>query len=253
MSEVYDRCLGPVLFAPYARHLAGIAAGLAPRRVLELAAGTGIVTAALTAALPDAAITASDLNPAMVDYGRSRVGGATWVTADAQDLDSPAEAFDLVVCQFGVMFFPDRPKAFAEMARVLEPGGTALLATWNAVPTCRFPAAVMAALTTVLPRDVPHFIDRVPHGYHDPDQIAADLVAGGLVVDDISVVQKTGSVSAQVLARGFCFGTPLRFELEQRGSLEVLAARVTDELLRTLGPGMVEGTLSALVVQAHAV
>ncbi len=123
MSEVYDRALGPVLFEPYAQRLAGLARDLNPERVLELAAGSGIVTSALVEALPEATVTATDLNDGMVEYARERVPGAHWQTADAQELPFPDGSFDLVVCQFGVMFFPDKPGAFAEMARVLSPRG----------------------------------------------------------------------------------------------------------------------------------
>ena len=109
MPEIYDRCLGPVLFRPYAQHLARRAAASAPRDVLELAAGTGIVTRELLRQLPGAAVTATDLNPAMVSWGAAHAPGATWLAADAQHLDFADATFDLVVCQFGVMFFPDRP------------------------------------------------------------------------------------------------------------------------------------------------
>jgi len=126
MPEVYDRCLGPALFAPLAARVAAEAQALAPRRVLELAAGTGILTAELVRALPAAEITATDLSPAMVGWAADRVAGPRWLQADAQQLDLPDADFDLVVCQFGVMFFPDKMAAFAEAARVLAPGGTLL-------------------------------------------------------------------------------------------------------------------------------
>ncbi|MCU1659813.1 MAG: ubiE 4 [Pseudonocardiales bacterium] len=253
MPEIYDRCLGPALFGPYAAHLAAMAAELAPRRVLELAAGTGIATAELVRALPEAAITATDLNPAMVAWGSDRVSGATWRQADAQDLDDfPAHSFDLVVCQFGVMFFPDKAAAFAETARVLAPGATMLFTVWDAVHLSPFPAALVESLATVLPEDPPSFIVRIPHGYADPGQIAKDLEAGGLRSASIEpLVLRGAAPSARVVAEGFCLGSPLRFALQERGSLDHLTAALSDEMTARLGDGPIEGDLAGYVVSAH--
>lgn len=251
MPEVYDTCLGPALFAPYAQHVAAAAARLAPRRVLELAAGTGILTAELLRALPDAEITATDLNPAMVSWAADRVPGPTWLQADAQRLELPEGSFDLVVCQFGVMFFPDKPAAFAEAARVLEPGAPLLFTVWDAVATSDFPAAMVDGLTAMLGDGSPDFVVRVPHGYHDPERITADLQAGGLVVEGIERVVLRGSSTAEELARGFCLGTPLRFALQERGSLEGLTRSLREEMTARLGAGPVDGDLAAFVVSAR--
>ena len=252
MPATYDRCLGPALFAPFAEHLAVRAAALRPRRVLELAAGTGIATAALVQHLPDAQVLATDLNPAMVAWGQDRVPGASWQQADAQDLALPTGSVDLVVCQFGVMFFPDRPRAFAEMARVLAPGGTVLFATWDELPLTDFPAALVESLGRVLPDDPPTFVARVPHGYFDVDRIAADVTAGGLDLVEVDRVTLRGRApSAAALAEGFCFGTPLRFALEQRGELADLATDVAAGMTSILGTGPVDGDLAAIVVTAR--
>lgn len=252
MSEVYDRCLGPALFQPYADHLAGLAARLRPSRVLELAAGTGIVTRALVQALPGAQVTASDLNAGMVDYGREQVGAADWQVVDAQALPFPDVSFDLVVCQFGFMFFPDKPGAAREMARVLRPGGSVLIAVWDAVEHSPLSAALVAALAEVLPDDTPDFVVRTPFGYHDPERFAADLRAGGLVVDSVErVVLRSESPSAAAFAEGYCKGVPLRFALEQRGSLDALTTDVTDSLQTALGPGELSADMAAYVATAH--
>ncbi len=251
MPEVYDTCLGPALFAPFASHVAAAAARLAPRRVLELAAGTGILTAELLRALPDAAVTATDLNPAMVSWGSSRVPGPTWSPADAQRLDLPDAAFDLVVCQFGVMFFSDKTAAFTEVARVLEPGATLLFTVWDTVETSQFPAAMVDSLTAVLGDGSPDFVVRVPHGYHDPERITSDLRAGGLVLDGIERVVLRGSSTARELAEGFCLGTPLRFALQERGSLESLTHSLQGEMVARLGAGPVSSDLAAYLVSAH--
>jgi SAM-dependent methyltransferase len=253
MPAVYDRCLGPALFAPFAAQLAGRAAQLSPRRVLELAAGTGIATAELVRMLPTADITATDLNPAMVSWAAQQVDGATWLQADAQNLASFADdAFDLVLCQFGVMFFPDKPAAFAEIARVLAPGATVLFAVWDVVEASDFPSAMVSSLAAVIPDDPPDFIVRVPHGYADTAQIDKDLRAGGLIPDHLDRVLLRGTAaSARTVAEGFCLGTPLRFELETRGSLDRLTLALADEMTSRLGEGQVDGDLAAFVVSAH--
>ena len=95
--------------------------------------------------------------------------------ADALRLPFDDQRFDLIICQFGVMFFPDRPAAFREMRRVLAPAGRLLFSTWGAVETHGFAAAMVAALGHVFPDDPPAFVAAVPHGYCDLGQVAADL------------------------------------------------------------------------------
>jgi SAM-dependent methyltransferase len=252
MPGCYDRDLGPALFAPYGQHLAAMAAESAPRSVLEIAAGTGIVTAELVRALPGAVITATDLNPAMVAAGEQRVSGVSWQVADAQSLPFPPGAFDLIVCQFGVMFFPDKVAAFAQAGHVLRPGGRYLFAVWDRAERSRFPAALVASLTELFPDDRPDFIERIPHGYHDPEQVGADVVAGGLELERIDRVGLRGTAtSARVVAEGYCLGTPLRFALQERGNLGQLTEAVVEQMTRRLGSGPVDGDLSAFVVSAR--
>lgn len=253
MPEAYDRALVPALFAPYAEHVAELARGLAPRSVLELAAGTGVATAAMVRALPEATVVATDLNAAMVAWGMQRVSGATWRQADAQRLDEPDSAYDLVLCQFGAMFFPDRRAAYAEAARVLTADGTLLMSIWDTAESSDFPRVLAEALTAVLPDDPPTFVARTPHGYADPREIERDLVAGGLPQADVDRLVLRGTAnSAADLAEGFCRGTPLRFELEARGSLDELTRRVADEMTARLGAGQVTGDLAGFIVTARA-
>lgn len=220
--------------------------------MLELAAGTGIATAALVHALPAADITATDLNPAMVSWAADHVSGVTWLQADAQRLGLPDGAFDLVVCQFGVMFFPDKQAAFAEVSRVLAPAGTMLFTVWDAVETSHFPAALVASLAAVLPEEPPSFVLRVPHGYADLDRIQNDLRAGGLQAEVVERLVLRGTApSARALAHGFCLGSPLRFALEKRGSLELLTQAVADQMAARLGDRSVEGDLAAFVMRAR--
>ena len=252
MPEVYDRCLGPALFEPYAHRVAALVARRTPRTVLELAAGTGILTRELLRALPRTVVTATDLNPAMVAWAAGRAPGATWLPADAQRLDFPDESFDVVACQFGVMFFPDKPAAFAQAARVLRPGGSMIMTVWDSLETSDLPAAYMAALARMLPERSPDFMARIPHGYADPDQVRRDIRAGGLRVEDCErVVLRGRAESAGSIAEGFSLGTPLRFALEQRGDLGDLTARLAADLTDRLGAGPIDGELAAFLLAAR--
>ena len=206
------RHLAPAVFAPYAQRLAGIAAAHAPQAVLEVAAGTGIVTAELVRALPAEQITATDLNPAMVAWAAQRVSGPRWMPADAQRLQFKDASFDMIVCQFGVMFFPDKSKAFAEAARVLRPDGVFVFTAWDTI----------------------------------------DIAAGGLVVESIERLVLRGTApSARVIAEGFCYGTPLRFELQERGDIEQFTDKLAGRMTLELGAGPVEGDMAGYVVSAR--
>ncbi|HTK63414.1 MAG TPA: methyltransferase domain-containing protein [Pseudonocardia sp.] len=251
MPEAYDRHLGPVVFAPFAKDLADRIAGFSPSRVLELAAGTGLVTRELLRTCPGAQVVATDLNPAMVDYGSRQVPAATWRRADAQSLPFPDAGFDLVACQFGIMFFPDKPAAVAEARRVLVPGGRLVFNTWGTLDSHRFGATLMDCLRRAFPADPPKFLNDIPHGYADPARITADVTAGGLVCDSLDTITLTGTADAADVALGFCTGTPVRAEIEARGDLDATTALIKSEMRARLGDGPVTGTMSAHVVVAH--
>jgi SAM-dependent methyltransferase len=247
IPALYDHYLGPLLFAPYAADIAARAAALAPERILETAAGTGIVTAALAAALPEAEITATDLNQAMLDVAAGALTGIDFRQADAQALPFADAAFDLVVCQFGVMFFPDRIAAFAEARRVLRPGGAFLFNAWDRLERNPVTAAIGDALAKRFPDDPPGFYARVPFGYHDPARIAGDLRAAGFTGIAIETLALTSRVDARAAATGLCQGTPLRAEIEARGDL----AEATAAAMAALAPFDGKDTpMSAHVVRA---
>jgi SAM-dependent methyltransferase len=251
MSAAYDDYLVPAVFRPYADDLAARVAGRRPGVVLELAAGTGVLTQAITASLPGVRITATDLNVAMVDVGSTNVPSATWQQADAMQLPFDDASVDLVACQFGVMFFPDRPAAYAEVARVLKPGGHFLFNSWGPLDTHDVESAVIDALAEAFPDDPPSFLARVPHGYHDTDRVTADLTAAGFGDIRIETVElDCMSKSAGDLARGYCRGTPLRPDIEARGVLDATTQAVETALQRRFGTGPIVGRMSALVVTA---
>jgi len=250
MPDAYDRYLAPSVFRPFAVELAARAARLTPRRVLEIAAGTGVLTAELLAALPDAHVTATDLNEPMVRYGAGQAPGADWQQADAQALPFDDEQFDLVACQFGVMFFPDKPGAFAEIRRVLTADGRLLMSTWGPVDTHDFAEALVAGVERAFPADPPTFVARVPHGYPDVGQVTADLAEGGLEVVAAESVTLTGHAeSAADVAAGFCTGTPLRMAIESRGDLAVATEAVGTEMTARMGPGPVSAEMVAYFIE----
>jgi ubiquinone/menaquinone biosynthesis C-methylase UbiE len=137
IPEIYDEHLGPLLFEHYAADLAARVTVPVGSRVLELACGTGIATDRLRAALPDeVAIVATDLNEAMLDLARNKRGNLANVqyqVVDALDLPFEDGSFDAVVCQFGVMFFPDKAACAREAARALKPGGAYTFNVWDSL------------------------------------------------------------------------------------------------------------------------
>lgn len=221
VPKLYERYLVPLIFQPYAADLVGrLPDGVTLSDVLEVAAGTGVVTRELARVLPGGArIVATDLNEAMIEHAES-LGTARpveWREADAAALPFPDESFDAVLCQFGVMFFPDKVKAFAEARRVLRPGGVFLFSTWDRIEENEFVDTVTKALETLFPEDPPRFHARVPHGYHDRATIERDLAAAGFATPEIATVAKESQGrSAREVAMAYCQGTPLRNEIEER-------------------------------------
>ena len=143
IPEDYDRHLGPVLFDKYASDLAARLNLRQSAAVLELACGTGIVTRRLRDRLgPTARLVSTDLNEAMLDYAARKLGpeaAVEWQRADASDLPFDDQSFDAVVCQFGLMFFPDKARAVCETYRVLKSGGTFIFSVWDAIESNDLP------------------------------------------------------------------------------------------------------------------
>lgn len=255
IPQLYEQLLVPMLFEPYAADMADCAAALSPRRVLELAAGTGVVTRALAARLPaDTSIVATDLNQPMLDTAAARgtARPVTWRQADAMQLPFADASVDLVVCQFGVMFFPDKAAAFDEARRVLAPGGHLLFNVWDRIEVNDITRVVTHALGTLFPHDPPRFMARVPHGYHDPARIRQDLGDGGFAATPTltTLARRSRADSAQQAARAFCQGTPLRGEIEARDPARLQEATdvVAAALVDAFGNGALDGR-----IQAHRV
>jgi SAM-dependent methyltransferase len=257
VAELYESHLVPLIFEPYALDMARRVAAVGPKRVLEVAAGTGVVTRRLAVVLdPASEIVATDLNTAMLDEA-ARIGTTrpvVWRQADAMQLPFEPDTFDAVCCQFGAMFFPDKAKAFAEARRVLRPGGVLVFSTWNTIETSEFADAVTAACATVFPHDPPRFLARTPHGYTDPPRIGQDLAAAGFTTPPAieTIAFTSRAASARVPAVAYCHGTPLRGEIEARdpAGLERATRAAEAELARRFGEGPIEGLIQALVVTA---
>jgi ubiquinone/menaquinone biosynthesis C-methylase UbiE len=256
IPALYEQYLGSLLFQPYAEVMAMRLDGLTQGRVLETAAGTGIVTRALAKALPrDVEIVATDLNQAMLDLasGKLQAPNVRWQQADAQALPFDDASFDAVVCQFGVMFFPDKQAGYREALRVLKPGGRFLFNVWDSLDRNEVSRIVSEAAGKAFPNDPPRFVERVPFGYFDPDRIRGEVQQAGFENVEIDVVEKvTTAPSAREPATGLCQGSPLRAEIEARGPdrLDEVTAQVADALEARFGAGPVENRMSALVVTA---
>ena len=182
IPENYDRYLGPFLFEPYAQDLVRRLDAKEGARVLEIACGTGIVTRRLREHLPPAsALVATDLNPPMLEIARRKLGavkGIDWRQADACALPFPDASFDAAVCQFGLMFVPDKPAACREARRVLVKGGTFLLSTWGALAQNPVGRIAYETVASFFPADPPDFYT-VPFGLHQPEVVRGFLAAGG--------------------------------------------------------------------------
>lgn len=255
IAELYDRHLVPMLFVPYAEDLARRVADGRPGDILETAAGTGVVTAAMAAALPQARIVATDLNPAMLDLAAKRVASPSvaFQPADAQALPFADASFDAVVCQFGVMFFPDRVAAYGEVRRVLRPGGRFLFNAWDRIERNGATERLAETIAELFPDDPPDFFRRVPFGYHDTARIEADLRAAGFTrIETETVAKRSRLASARDAAIGMVQGSPLRSELEARGdgALERTTEAVAAALAGLEAGGGLDAPMSAHVVVA---
>src|SRR5260221_11407704 len=255
IPTLYDTHLVPLIFEPYAADLARRLSSRRLSRVLEVAAGTGVVTRSMVSALPETvSIVATDLNQAMLDRAAT-VGTkrpVEWRQADAMQLPFPDGAFDAMVCQFGVMFFPDKAKAFAEARRVLKPGGVFLFNVWDRIEENEFADTVTSALQTLFPQDPPRFMVRTPHGYHDHSVIRRDLAGGGFNVQARieTLAARSRAASPKIPAIAYCQGTPLRNEIEARGATRLGEATdfAAEAVAERFGRGAVDGKIQAHVI-----
>jgi len=256
IPALYDRHLGPLLFTPYGKDLARRLTGRTAGSVLETAAGSGRVTQELAQALPpEVELIATDLNQAMVDFAQARRGlkRAAWRQADATQLPFDDARFDAVVCQFGVMFFPDRVAGYREARRVLKAGGSFVFNVWDSLAENPVSAAVNDSMTELFPADPPRFLARTPHGYHDVATVRADLARAGFTDVSVETVRlPCRAASHRDPAIGFCQGSPMRGEIEARnpGGVEAATETAAAAVARRFGAGALDSTMQAHVFVA---
>jgi SAM-dependent methyltransferase len=256
VPTLYDTSLVPLIFEPYADDIARRLSMLPLSRVLEVACGTGVVTRAMSSALPQSVqIVATDLNQPMLDYAASKPVSRDieWRKADAMELPFSDEMFDAVVCQFGAMFFPDKPRAFSEARRVLKRGGTYIFNVWDRIEENEFADVVTTSVASLFPDDPPRFLARTPHGYHDVASIERDLGTGGFNRPQIeTVASRSRAESPRIPAIAYCEGTPLRNEIEARDASKVSEAIdvATDAVSLRFGDANVDGKIQAHIIVA---
>ncbi len=255
IPQLYDTYLVPLIFQQYAMDMAARLSEAAPSRVLEIAAGTGVVTRALASALPaDTTIVATDLNQGMLDRAAAvRTNRPVeWQHADAMSLPFADGTFDAVVCQFGAMFFPEKSKAYSEARRVLQPGGVFIFSVWDRIEENEFADVVINVLASLFPQDPPRFLARIPHGYFDTTAIERDLAAGGFSASPkvTTLSECSRASSARIPAYAYCQGTPLRNEIESRNASMLDEATDVAEkaIAERFGRGAVEGKIQAHII-----
>jgi SAM-dependent methyltransferase len=257
IPEMYDRFLGPLLFEPFAIDLARRTGALKPQNVLEVAAGTGIVTRQLLKTLPrNGRLTVTDLNDPMLDHAHRQVGEdsrVSWRQADAMDLPFEDGEFDAVVCQFGIMFFPDKPRGLREFHRVLSPGGTLLLSVWDSLDRNPPGAIIHTTLAEIFPEDPPDFY-RVPFSMCDVNALRALAADAGFRNVKIETLALEGrSPSAGDAAIGLVGGNPVIDAIRGRAPelVSVVEKRTTERLAERFGNGEIKVPLRAHVLTAN--
>jgi ubiquinone/menaquinone biosynthesis C-methylase UbiE len=256
IPELYQRFLVPLIFESCARDLAERIAGINPGDVLETAAGTGVLTRAIASRLASHAhIVATDLNQPMLDRAMalSHDDRIEWRQADALALPFEEQSFDVVACQFGAMFFPDKVAGYKEARRILKPGGHFIFNVWDRISENEFADVVTEALATVFPQDPPRFMARIPHGYHDVAKLREELAMAGFAsvsIETLGEISRAPSPRDPAIA--YCQGTPLRNEIEARdpAGLEAATQACATALARRFGSGPVEGRIQAHVISA---
>ena len=249
IPEFYDRELGPVLFEPFARDLAGRVDG---PRVLEIACGTGVVTRVLRERLPrDATIVATDLNAAMLEFAQQKLSGRAGIeyrVADAQELPFPDASFDTVVCQFGIMFVPDKDRFAREALRVLRPGGRFVFSAWDRMERNAFMRLTHETLIVLFPADPPLFYS-VPFSYADRAEIRSLLERNRFADVTVENVKKEARAPhAYGLASGLIDGNPVSLAIEERGgSLKQVVTTLEGNFRREFGADPLVSTFQAWV------
>ncbi|HWU20329.1 MAG TPA: methyltransferase domain-containing protein [Nocardioides sp.] len=254
VPEQYERLMVPLIFEEPARAMAHAVEVLRPEVALETAAGTGVVTRLLEP-LVGVRLVATDLNEPMLATAQELDPSPriTWEVADALDLPFDDDSFDLVVCQFGVMFFPDRIQAFREAARVLQPGGHLMFTVWDRIEANGVAHVVTEALSEAGPEGPVDFLARTPHGHHDTELLNRELREAGFADVLTEPGDGTSRCTAEIGAIAYCHGTPLRAEIEAHPSLDLDGATriATEALVRRYGGGEFDAPTRWFLLEAE--
>lgn len=252
----YDAHLGPLFFEPFAAKLSERVAALAPNDVLELACGTGRLTKHMARrTAPGTRIVATDINPAMLAFGKAAVDhpAVSWHTVDAVHLPYPDATFDVVVAQFGVMFYSDRLEAYREALRVLRPGGRLLFTCWNSLENNPAAAITQAVVKKFFPVDPPAFYS-VPFAYHESMLIKEEVLTAGFPRVQMELLGLEGTArTAADAAIGLLEGSPIHTAIVQRGAelLPAMRNELEQRLAERFGMQHLRVPLSAWAVEAR--
>jgi ubiquinone/menaquinone biosynthesis C-methylase UbiE len=254
IPENYERYLGPFIFEPYAVDVVSRIHVQKVKKVLELACGTGRVTKHLVQTLPDAEIVASDFNPDMIAIAENNAksDNIKWMTIDMQDIPFDDNHFDLVVCQFGIMFVPDKQKAFQEIHRVLKTGGVLLLNAWDAL-TKNPPFTIANLIVNSFFTTDPVLFYHVPFSYHDETEMKHHLAEAGFHSAVIKLVPKICvSDSAAHAVKGLLEGNPVFAFIQERNPavLPDIRKKLEEELVLKLGDHPMRCAMQAWVIEA---
>jgi len=258
VPEIYDRCLGPALFEPYAVDLARRVVERAGDALLETACGTGILTRQLRSTLaPSARLVATDNDQPMLEHARTclrDLAQITWKVADCVALPFPAGSFTSLACQFGVMFVTDKLAMLREARRVLVNGGLLAFNVWDGLAQNPYARVTQETIARLLPADPPSFFDEVPYGFYDAEAWRGLLCAQDFQVKDLEwITLQAHSPTAERLACGLIHGTPVSNAIAERGvELETIVNAVAEALARLGGEAPFRSTMRALVVTAIA-
>ena len=257
VPEIYDRCLGPALFEPYAADLATRLVHASGEAVLETACGTGILTRHLRAKLaPGARLVSSDVDQGMLNYARAHLRCAvpvTWEVADCINLPLPDSSFTAMACQFGVMFVQDKEALFREARRVLATGGLLAFNVWDSLEQNPYARVTHEIIAGLFPDDPPSFFG-VPYGFHDAEACRGLLRAHHFEAPKLEwLTLPVKSPTAERLARGLIYGTPVGRAIGQRtGESETVVEAVRKALALLGGDAPFQSTMRALIVTANA-
>lgn len=256
VPELYQQYLVPLLFEDYAKDIAARVRVPADGAVLETACGTGVVTRQLRQTLPKGArLVATDLSPAMLEVAKKQLKdmpGIEYQPADAVALPFPDASFDAVVCQYGVMFFPDKEQGYREAARVLKPGGSFIFNVWDSVANNPIVECVSDAAAALTPDNPSSFLRKIPYGYYDTDGIQAELARNGFAKLEVQALKQTSRApSTHAAALALTRGTPLAAQLAERGIADAAQDTAEQALRKRFGSGTISAPMQAFVFVAR--